>query len=251
MLAMPNPFALKQLLPRLSEFTEKIRDWSSELKMSPHEVRYKHWRQALDSVPVEGAPFDANQIRQSAQAFKRALSTFNRPDFHDNIRENDWKSIRELNAGLNTMATYVEKKGHSSNPFNALQQTSNTIYAELGRRAAMNSVADLSIGYGLNNISQTVRSSDLLVKAARVLEETQSFFPDHARDSLLDTVKKYNTHLQGVLTVGMYQDSEFTPKTLSDQWTGNAIHANRIVETFAPYPAQQPSVSLTSSMQPT
>ena len=251
MLAMPNPFALKQLLPRLSEFTEKIRDWTSEWKMSPHEVRYKHWRQALDSVPMEGAPFDVNHVRQSAQAFQRALSTFNKPDVHDTIRENDWISIRELKTGLNTMASYVEKKGHSSNPFNALQQTSSTIYAELGRRAAMNSVADLSIGYGLNNISQAVRSSDLLVKAVRVLEETQSFFPEHARDSLLDTVKRYNTHLQGVLTVGMYQNPEHTPQVLNEQWTGNAIHANRIVETFAPYPAQQPTVSLTDSIQPT
>ena len=96
MLALPKSFAFKQLLPRLSELTEKVRDWASELKMSPEEVRYKHWRQALDSMPVEGAPFDANHVRQSAQAFQRALSTFNKPDAHDTIRENDWISIREL-----------------------------------------------------------------------------------------------------------------------------------------------------------
>ena len=111
MLALPKSFAFKQLLPRLSELTEKVRDGASELKMSPHEVRYKHWRQALDSVPMEGAPFDVNHVRQSAQAFQRALSTFNKPDVHDTIRENDWISIRELKTGLNTMASYVEKNG--------------------------------------------------------------------------------------------------------------------------------------------
>ncbi len=166
MLALPNPFAFKQLLPRLSEFTEKIRDWPSEWKMSPHEVRYKHWRQALDSVPMEDAPFDPNRVRQSAQAFQRALSTFNKPDVHDTIRENDWISIRELKTGLNTMASYVEKKGFLSNPFLALQQASNTVCAELGRSTALNSVTELSSLYNLDNISNTVRSSDLLVKDA-------------------------------------------------------------------------------------
>ena len=166
MLALPKSFAFKQLLPRLSELTEKVRDWASELKMSPHEVRYKHWRQALDSVPMEGAPFDVNHVRQSAQAFQRALSTFNKPDVHDTIRENDWISIRELKTGLNTMASYVEKNGFLSNPFLALQQASNTVCAELGRSTALNSVTELSSLYNLDNISNTVRSSDLLVKDA-------------------------------------------------------------------------------------
>ena len=111
MLALPKSFAFKQLLPRLSELTEKVRDGASELKMSPEEVRYTHWRQALDSVPMEDAPFDANHVRQRAQEFQCALSTFNKPDVHDTIRENDWISIRELKTGLNTMASYVEKNG--------------------------------------------------------------------------------------------------------------------------------------------
>ena len=62
------------------------------------------------------------------------------------------------------MAAYVEKKGFPSNPFLALQQDSNTVYAELGRRTTLNSITELSRLYNLDNISTTVRSSDLLVK---------------------------------------------------------------------------------------